>query len=161
MALVPALAAILLTGVPQESPYTKDLLKVGSSAPSFSLEGLSGKVSLDTGRPAVVVFWHVGSKQAAPLLSKASSLGDKYGRKLQVLLVDSGDTQDRVSAFLKDNGLKVNVGLSDPSKDGTAASYGVKGFPTVFVIDSSGKITYRDHKPSEADVESEVAQVCK
>lgn len=155
MFAMPMLAAVLMTQ-PQDSRYTKDLLAVGTTAPTFDIDGTSGKVSFKGAGNVVsiLVFWHVGSRSSLPLMSDMEALEGRYPKQAKVIFVNSGDDKDRVTDFLKSNGLSHPSALSAPTD--VVAAYGVKGFPTVYVVDKVGKIVFRDHQPSTSDVDAAV-----
>ena len=64
---------------------------------------------------------------------------DKYKGKIEFIGVDSGDTEEDWKAAVKQHGLPwINViNSEDPN---VVALYGVRGFPTKFVIDPEGKV---------------------
>lgn len=133
--------------------YTRNLLAVGSVAPSFSVNGVrGGKVSFVPSKEKVdgyvVVFWHVGDRMAAPLFKYLQGVEKNGKKKIKVIAVNHGDGKGRTAEFLKENKLNLVCGVSMPTKDKLADKFGVRGFPTGYVMDGKGVIVYRDHKPS-------------
>ncbi len=156
MALSTLVAAMVLAPA-QDSRFTKDLLPVGSSAPSFELEGTNGKVEWKgSGKAAVVAFWHVGSRESALLLGELDAIRSEYGKDLAVYSVNVGDAKDRVVEFLKANGSDLNTGLASGAGAGLKDSYGVKGYPTFYVADKTGKIVFRAHKPDKSALDKAI-----
>lgn len=155
MFAMPMLAAMVMAQ-PQDSRYTKDLLAVGATAPAFELDGTSGKVAFKGAGSTVsiLVFWHVGSRSSLPVMTDMEALEGRYAKQVKVYFVNSGDEKDRAAEFLKSSGLTHSSALSAPND--VVKDYGVKGFPTVYVVDKGGKVAFRDHQPSTADVDAAV-----
>lgn len=151
------MVATVVLAQSQDARFTKDLLSVGSTLPSFVLEGTSGKAEYKgSGKAAVVAFWHVGSRESAVVLGDLEAFQSEYGRSVSIFAVNIGDDKERVAEFLKANKVGLNVGLGG---DGEKASYGVRGYPTIYVADKGGTIVFRDHRPDKATLERAVKSV--
>lgn len=73
----------------------------------------------------------------------------KYGHDKGVLLVALSDEPDaKVRSFVKANNMNYVVG-SDANP--TFKDFGVRGYPTVFVMDPNGKIIYKGHSAEDAE----------
>lgn len=160
MALSAVLASVVLFPG-QDSVFTKNLLTVGSTAPSLDVEAISGSLTLNTSKPAVIVFWHLGSRQNDDVFKHLATVHEKYGSKLQILPVNCGDEKDRVSDFLKGIEYKGNSGLVNPERDSLLKDYGVKGYPTTYVLDKGGVVSFRGHKASDSEIDSAIGLVIK
>ena len=149
MALVTALAV----GAAAQAPVE---LKVGDTAPDFSLQGTDGKthtLAEYRGKKAVVVAWFPKAfTQGCTIECKSlAANGDKI-RKYDVAYfmasVDALEGEGGNLAFAKSEGADFPL-LSDPTKE-VAAKYGVinpaRGFANrwTFYIDKNGKIAHID-----------------
>lgn len=73
----------------------------------------------------------------------------KYGHDKGVVLVAlSDEPTDTVKPFLKKNKMNYIVGADAKS---TFKEFGIKGYPTVFVVDPDGTIRYKGHDPKAAE----------
>lgn len=151
MALTPLLAALILAPA-QENRFTRDLIPVGESAPSFAVDAMSGKVEWKGNSAAVIAFWHVGSRESAGLLADLEGWDKEFGRKLGVYAINVGDPKDRIDQFLRSNSVKLAVGLASGTDEGLKDQFGVKGYPTVYVVSKEGKVVFRDHRPASSAI---------
>ena len=118
-------------------------LKIGQSAPLFSLELLEGekKITLSSfkGKVVLVDFWAswcAPCKISLPLLDK---LAKKY-KELKIIAVNIDDDKSNAINFMRD--LKVNLlAVYDSTKE-TVESYNVPEMPTAYLIDQYGKIRF-------------------
>jgi peroxiredoxin len=139
-------------------PSNPSLLAVGSRAPSFTLTTPEGKrVSLASYRGKAVLLeffasWCPHCNAEAPHLAKlARSLSTKGVRFLAVNA--DGETAPSVFAFHRYYGLSYPALLDPSGTPGSFSSpgaagkisteYHVQSFPTFYVIDRTGKITWR------------------
>ena len=146
------LAVALAVGVAAQAPVE---LKVGDTAPDFSLQGTDGKthkLSDYRGKRAVVVAWFPKAfTQGCTIECKSlAATGDKI-RKYDVAYfmasVDPLDGEGGNAAFAKSEGADFPL-LSDPTKE-IATKYGVlnqRGMANrwTFYIDKNGKISHID-----------------
>jgi thioredoxin-dependent peroxiredoxin len=146
------LAVALAVGVAAQAPVE---LKVGDTAPDFSLQGTDGKthkLSDYRGKKAVVLAWFPKAfTQGCTIECKSlAANGDKI-RKYDVAYfmasVDPLEGEGGNAAFAKSESADFPL-LSDPSKE-TATKYGVlnqRGMANrwTFYIDKNGKISHID-----------------
>ncbi len=149
-----AFVAALLVGVAafaQEDPdvvYGKDLLAVGTVAPSFTLNDLDGKsVSLSDfrGKQVVLHFWaswcpdcreetpEIKAAQAAVDPSKVVFVSVSFDRKVEAF-----------EAYVRDNALG-GVQLFDASgkKDSAiGTAYNIRWIPATYLIGPDGRIQF-------------------
>ena len=141
-----------------QPPSNPDLLAVGSVAPSFTLSTPEGKhVSLASYRGKAVLLeffatWCPHCNAEAPHLEQlARSLSGKGVRFLSVNA--DGETAPSVFAYHRYYGMSYPA-LLDPSgtpgsftspgaEGKVSAAYRVRSFPTFYVIDRTGKVTWR------------------
>jgi peroxiredoxin len=115
--------------------------EVGSYAPDFSLESVSGEqVQLSDyhGQVILVNFWAVWCppcRQEMPAIQQAA---DQYGGQLAVLMVNAGDAKADAADFLEDYGFTFLALLDSTGQVNN--QYRVRGLPTTFIIDEEGVI---------------------
>lgn len=144
--LVPALAtlALLAYGFTREPRYLDSPI-IGRPAPGFALRLFDGQaIALDDLRGKVVFVnfwasWCPPCRAEAPMLEATWQQLREQG--VVFLGVNTQDEEPRARAFLREFGISFPNGR-DP--DGRIAiDYGVWGLPEAFIIDPSGRITYK------------------
>jgi thiol-disulfide isomerase/thioredoxin len=146
------------------------LLSVGTQAPDlqFTLNGSDGSLSGLRGHPLLLEFfatWCPHCQAESPIMA---SIQSRYaGKGLHVLAVTASPlSQDQrgqvsaadVEAYQNKYGAKVNS-LVDVSLIG-ARRFGVRSFPTLYLIDSNGIIRMaQDGETPEQDLASAIDQV--
>jgi cytochrome c biogenesis protein CcmG/thiol:disulfide interchange protein DsbE len=114
----------------------------GSAAPQFSLKDINGKeVSLSDFKGKVVIldFWATWCGPCRSEIPDFIALQKKYGGKgLQVIGISVDKDKNALSKFYKDNGMNYPVALTDGAVESKYG--GIRGIPTTFIIDKSGKI---------------------
>lgn len=147
-----AVVAALAVGARAQAPVE---LKVGDTAPDFTLPGTDGKthkLSDYRGKRAVVLAWFPKAfTQGCTIECKSLAANGERIRKYDVayfmVSVDPLEGEGGNAAFAKSEGADFPL-LSDPSKE-TATKYGVvnaKGMANrwTFYIDKAGKISHID-----------------
>jgi cytochrome c biogenesis protein CcmG, thiol:disulfide interchange protein DsbE len=114
--------------------------KVGSPAPDFELERLSGeplKLADLHGQPVVINFW---ATWCIPCEIEMPLLQDRFEKNpgLRVLAVNFAEPAADVQAFVDQHGLTFDV-LLDPRAI-VQSAYRVRGYPTTYFIDSEGVV---------------------
>ena len=139
-------------------PYVKDLdgiikqlenVQIGKVAPEFSLPDTAGvSVSLSDfrGKYVLLDFWASWCGPCRSEMPEIQALYEKYGKNEKDLIVlgvagpnqgNEGSTAS-IKKFLKDNRYTFPV-VMDESGD-VFAEYGIRAFPTTFMIDKEGNI---------------------
>ncbi|WP_409270612.1 TlpA family protein disulfide reductase [Neobacillus sp. SCS-31] len=119
-----------------------DIPRQGDPAPNFELENLDGKLeSLSDYKGTVVVMnyfatWCVPCVDEAPELEAFSR---EYGDKYNLLIIDRGETRDRVKKFIEKHDAGSSTYLFDYNSK-VSKMYGVLKQPESFVIDKEGVI---------------------
>ncbi|WP_253701533.1 TlpA disulfide reductase family protein [Bacillus sp. FJAT-27445] len=119
-----------------------DIPREGDPAPVFELENLDGKMaSLSDYKGKVVVLnyfatWCVPCVDEAPELEAFSK---EYGDKYELLIIDRGETRDRVKKFIEKHDVGSSTYLFDYNSK-VSRMYGVLKQPESFVIDKEGVI---------------------
>lgn len=117
---------------------------VGDQAYNFSLPDLEGKttkLSDFKGKVTVLNYfatWCAPCKDEAPELE---SFVKDYGDKYNLIMINRGETRERVKKFLKDYSTPATY-VFDASSE-VSKIYNVTGQPETFVIDKKGVI--REH----------------
>ena len=130
----------------QDDVEATTLVKVGEMAPDFSVEMLDGrtiKLSELRGKVVMLCFW---ATWCPPCRQEMAHLQEGVidhfaGKDLVVLPISRGEKREVVEKFITDNGYTFGVGL-DPERaiyDMYASNY----VPRTFIVDKSGKVTYR------------------
>ena len=113
---------------------------VGKTYPnnqSFKLEDYKGKV-------VVLNFWHSYNQPSINAISFLNSISTSYADKgVAVVSVDTKDVaeyrQSRFAEVHKNGGIKYPVVMPDANAD---SAYKVKRFPTFYIINKDGQISY-------------------
>ncbi len=132
------LSAVLLTSCSAKSNPEKEL----GLAPSFALPSLEGQEkSFEEfrGKPILLHFWATWCppcREEMPIFQKLYRELSPSG--LVILGINVGDSPRAVKEFVEEVGVTFPILLD--AKGEVANRYGVRGLPTTFWIDSSGKI---------------------
>jgi peroxiredoxin len=114
---------------------------VGSPAPDFDLETLSGehvRLSDMRGKPVLINFW---ATWCVPCRTEMPFIQTRYEQangKLAVLAVNYDEPKIDVQQFADELGLTFDV-LLDPGAK-TQDLYRVHGYPTTYIVDADGII---------------------
>ena len=127
------------------APYKgTDLLKKDTIAPDWELLSLTDeKISLKSlqGQLVLVDFFYKSCYPCMKALPSLQAISEKYKSKgLRVIGIDPYDKkEDDIAIFLAKRGVTYSVllGGKDAAKD-----YHVSGYPTMYLIDKSGKIIF-------------------
>lgn len=117
---------------------------VGQKAPEITIDRwiTAGHPDLAnlTGKVVVVEFWATWCHPCVQLVPELIDLNNKYASEGFVLISLSQDkSADLVAKFVSDKAINYPVALDR----GTADWFGVTGYPTVFVIDHTGKVCWK------------------
>ena len=160
-AVVLLLGLFVMTAACQASPGSNAVaMETGTAAPGFTLKSLSGdNVTLSSFKGKNVVLldfwatWCPPCREAMPHLQK---LHEEYGKKgLTIMSINLQEKESTVKKFIKSNGFTFNILLDQTGE--VANAYGVRGIPTMVLIDKNGKISMKKVGYSESG-ESELAQ---
>lgn len=124
-----------------EKPKSVNL--IGKPAPDFAFtwtDGSNKKLSDFKGKPVVLVFWAMPMPESEVRALKAACDNHKDDATVIAINFNAGQ-QDKVQEFLKSKGC-VFPFVSGNAEIGNIASkdYGLRGIPSVLLIDSSGKV---------------------
>ncbi len=118
-------------------------------APDFALKGLDGntvKLSDYRGKIVILNFWAVWCKYCKQEMPDLNQLDQELKEKKDavILAVDVQESKDVVSKYLTSDKITLKVLLDEDGS--TAATYGIEGYPTTFIINADGSLyTYIPH----------------
>jgi thiol-disulfide isomerase/thioredoxin len=120
------------------------------NTPGLKLADLKDKI-------VVVEFWATWCPPCRKSIPHLIELNKKYAGQVTIIGL-SDETQDKVAPFVKQMNMDYAVGGGSK----TLNAYGVSGIPTVFVIDTTGKIAWQGHPMDdqfEKALDTEVAKL--
>jgi thiol-disulfide isomerase/thioredoxin len=129
----------------------------GGATPPFELSALDGrKVELSAmlGRVVLINYWATWCEPCREEMPAIERLRTKMkGRPFEVLAVNYGESEERVSSFVAKLGLSMPI-LLDPYKR-SVEDWKVRGLPMTFLVDARGRVRYwsfgeRDWSEGEA-----------
>jgi thiol-disulfide isomerase/thioredoxin len=127
----------------QGRPMPRLHLALGGKLPDFKLKDLDGKDWTPAGLEGKVVaidFWATWCgpcRDEMPALSKAAKKAAERGAVL--ISIDANEKEDVVRRFVSMNPVAFPVLLAD---DKTIRSFELDGYPTMIVLDKTGRIAY-------------------
>jgi thiol-disulfide isomerase/thioredoxin len=138
-------------GQPAARPdYTAGLPAVGKTVPDFDLPrpggGRIGLLALAKQKKVTLVnFWFVGCPPCRAEFPHLQRLQEELkDRSFQIVAVNRGDTEEKISDFLKTNSYTFNVAMGGVGENyAVGKAYGVRAYPTNILIDSTGKVLWR------------------
>lgn len=127
-----------------EEKIHEDGIEVGKSAIDFEVELLSGekvKLSNYLGKPVFLNFWATWCGPCVGEMPAIENIKNEYDGKLEVLLINGGESRDDVEFFINKKGYSFNVGLD---KNGEIlTTYDSMYIPLSIFIDENGVIQER------------------
>ena len=119
-------------------------IDIGDTAPNWGLQDGTGKTLSyyqDTqGKISVLIYWATWCPYCATLMPYLQEVADQYqGDQVTFYAMNIIEDSDPAQ-FLKDKGYTFELMLN---ADVTMDNYGVRGTPSVFVIDNDHKVIYR------------------
>jgi peroxiredoxin len=126
--------------------------ELGEPAADFELEDLNGKMTKLSDYKGQVVVLNYFATWCIPCASEAPELEafeKEYGDKYKLLIIDRGETRDRVKKFVEKH--KTTSTYLFDYNDKVSKKYGVIAQPETFVIDKDGII--QEHVKGEVTKE--------
>lgn len=135
--------------------YAMDRLSTGKPAPELAGEDVRGgkiRLSDNRGKVVAIVFWATWCAPCMAMIPHERELVKRMEGKPFVLLGVNGD-DDRGKAAKAMDELSMNWPSlwSGTSLDSIAADWGVRSWPTIYVIDAEGKIRYEALRGADLD----------
>jgi peroxiredoxin len=119
-------------------------IKPGNSAPAFSLQGLDGKdyslSALTRKGPVVAAFFKISCPVCQFTFPFLERLSKRYGGDGVTFLGISQDDAKSTKSFANEYGVTFPMAL-DPKGYPASNAYGLTSVPTIFLIDTNGKVT--------------------
>ncbi|WP_298925090.1 TlpA disulfide reductase family protein [uncultured Ramlibacter sp.] len=138
------LALLLAGGWPAQAASVAAAGPRGLATPALALADAQGKTwSLADARGKVVIvnFWASWCEPCRAEMPSLQSLADLYGNELVVLAVNFKERDARALQFAQAAGLSLPMPMD---RDGAvAARWGVKVFPSSFIIGRDGQVRWR------------------
>ena len=140
--ILPFLFLAVIAGCSKEPRGTQPIIKIGETAPPFTLELIDGKtVSLDTfkGKPLVIInmaSWCPCSHESAPVFNEVYEI--YHPRGVEFLMIGIQDSKKKFEKFVRKKEFRFPAGFDNGDK--ISKTYGVSAPPTTFFINSEGKV---------------------
>lgn len=113
-------------------------------APAFELTSLDGKKFTQddlTNKVTLMVFWASSCGTCKKELPKISGLQKKMEKQgFQVLAVGFADAESDIRKYVTSNPRTFNFPVLYDTDDRMATQWGVRGTPTLFLVDKKGQI---------------------
>ncbi|RHW41308.1 TlpA family protein disulfide reductase [Neobacillus notoginsengisoli] len=119
-----------------------DIPRVGDPAPDFELENLDGEMERLSDYKGQVIFLNYFATWCVPCVDEAPELEafeKEYGDQYKLLIIDRGETRERVKKFTEKHDVGSSTYLFDYNSK-VSKMYGVLKQPESFVIDKEGVI---------------------
>lgn len=149
------LAVLLLSScrLLQQTPQTGGV-PVGQAAPEIvgeDVDGVRFKLSDYRGKVVVVVFWATWCPPCRAMLPHERALVARLeGQPFALLGVNADDERGELKQFLAAKHVTWRH-WCDGGTGPIAKQFGVKSWPTVYVLDAQGVVRYRDIRGPELD----------
>ena len=132
-------------------------------APPFNLKSLNGEtVNLVDfrGKPVMLIFWKIACPSCEFQAPYVQAFYNEWSDKdIAVLAINAGDSTVRVQDYVTSHELTYPVLLDQQTR--VAATYGITGVPTTFIIDGEGILKAYKIGPfqNQKDIESALKSV--
>ncbi|HLK59916.1 MAG TPA: TlpA disulfide reductase family protein [Chthonomonadaceae bacterium] len=131
--------------------FDRALLPVEAKPVDFRLPRLGGGefklAEARRGEKAVLVnFWFVGCGPCRGEFPHLQKLYERLkSRGLEVIAINRGDTEPQVQRYIREGKFTFPVALGGPKDDAGSiySLFGVKAFPTNYLLDADGKVIWR------------------
>jgi cytochrome c biogenesis protein CcmG/thiol:disulfide interchange protein DsbE len=122
-------------------------VEVGDPMPEFTIQTFdansSSRTSLE-GKPSLLIFWNTWCPNCMKELPQINRLAETLGPKgLKVLAVNTAinDTENKARAYWEKYDYVFPSGFDRSFK--VSQIFGVRGVPTIFLVDSKGIVRYK------------------
>jgi len=137
-------------------------LSPGSRAPDFRLPVLAGgeqELAALRGRLVLVNFWATWCPPCVAELPSLERLHRSLGPEgLVVLGVSVDEDESALRRFVREHGLTFPM-LRDPGGRGTAAAYGIGGYPETLIVGPDGVVLESYRGPAQWDTPGALAHL--
>ena len=137
-------------------------VEVGQPLPQFNIQDFDGNdytpATLE-GKPLLLVFWNTWCPVCLKELPHVNHLAEKFGPKgLEILAVNSAINDNEIKAKVYVKKYKYNFPVAFDGNFETGHAFGLRGVPTVFLIDAQGIVRYKGSQLPE-DMEAHFKQL--
>ena len=99
-------------------------------------------VSTTRGKVLLLDFWATWCSPCVKGIPKLNELNDKYKDKgMQLIALSQDKSSDAVRKLIEDKNINYHVAIDN----GTADWYEIKGYPTMVLVNTAGKIAWKGH----------------
>lgn len=152
--VLPALLALTIIAFAGSAAMAVD---IGSTAPDFRFDNVTGgapiHLSDNFDKPTVLVFWTSWCPHCRNELPKIQSLGEEMGGKAHFIGVSLDRDISDALKVVQGNSLTFPNAFADASADQSViSSYGIRGVPSIFVLDKGGTVKARHDGETDPDV---------
>lgn len=133
--IVLCLLAVLAAGcvkVDEEKDYAPDFVLVNA------VDGQPVILSELQGKPVVLTFWAVWCSHCVNEMPEFQAFQEEYGDKYHVVAIISDEEPAVGEMLVLDNGFTLKLLMDHTGK--VRAKYGIKAYPTTFIIDAKGVV---------------------
>lgn len=124
---------------------TKEGMPVPEIISTATIDGSKFDITSLRGKYVLIDFWGVWCGPCVAEMPQIKAFQEKFKDQLVVLGINSGDTKEKMVAFLEKNDYTWQqlMSVKENTSDNFVNRFNVKGFPTKFIIDPQGKIVKR------------------
>ncbi|UMB60834.1 TlpA family protein disulfide reductase [Lutibacter sp. A80] len=121
---------------------TKEGFPVPSIKTTATLNGKEFDINSLRGKYVLIDFWGIWCGPCVAEMPQVKEFQEKHKEKLVVLGINSGDSKEKIQAFVNKHGYEWKQLMSDEKNtpDNFVNRFNVQGFPTKFIIDPRGNI---------------------
>jgi len=121
---------------------TKEGFPVPSIKTTATLDGKEFDIRSLRGKYVLIDFWGIWCGPCVAEMPTVKEFQEKHKEKLVVLGINSGDSKEKIQAFVDKHGYNWMQLMSDKknTSDNFVNRFNVQGFPTKFIIDPRGNI---------------------
>ncbi len=114
-------------------------------------------VSTTRGKVMLLDFWATWCSPCVKGIPKLNKLNDKYkDQGMQLIALSQDKSSDVVKQLVEDKNINYHVAIDN----GTADWYEIKGYPTMVLVDTEGKITWKGY-PWQPGLENAIKKALK
>jgi len=137
-------------------------IEAGHTAPDFSLKSLDGKeyslAKLREKGPVVAAFFKISCPVCQYTLPFLQRMAERYAGDSVTVISVSQDDAASTKSFNKEYGVKFPTLLDDAGYP-VSNAYGLTNVPTIFLIDTDGKVKVSSTGFDKADLEKIAAEL--
>lgn len=134
---------------------------VGKAAPDITIRQWvtpnPPQIKTLKGSVSVIEFWATWCAPCVENIPHLIKLNNKYKSKgLQFIGLSQDKSVDKVKKLIDKKGINYNIAIDN----GTADWFGVRGYPTVYIVNHLGKVTWKGY-PWDKNFEKEIQKALK